>query len=898
MQATEKIWMNGELVDWDDAKVHVGAHGLHYGTGVFEGIRCYDTPQGPAVFRLRDHIERLVNSAQLLYMQLPYSVDELRAASMELICANGLPVVLPAADRLLRLRRARRRGARQPGRRRDHELAVGHVPRRRRPAQRHPREDLVVAARRPERRSRTSRRRPASTSTRCSPSRRRTTPATTRRSCSPPTATSRTARARTSSSSTTACSTRPISRRDPARDHARHGDPDRAGPRLHRRREEPDPLRSPRRRRGLHVRHRRRGDADPRGRRRRDRRRRGHARDPEGVPRHGDRRRATAGRIGASPSRTSRAPRRDAGDKDGRALARRGSTSATRSSCSRRCAPVGCRSGRRDRASRSCSPRRSARRTAPPSRAGRPALHLAMRLAGVGPGDEVITSPYLVRRVGELRDLRGRDAGLRGHRRADVQPRSGRGRGSDHRADEGDRRGRHLRLSVRARSAARALRAARAEARSGCVRGARRALQGAAARLARPPDDVRVLPEQADDDGRGRRADDERRATSTSCWSRCGTRDGSRRARGSCTAGSATTTGSTTSPRRSASARSRGSTRSSRRAPRSPSGTPSCSRASTSSRRSPTTTTTCGAGSSTSSGSRRAPIATRVAAHARARRRDGAVRPVDPPPAVHARALRLRRRHAARSPRTAARGRLRFRSTAVSRAKTRSTSSRCSEQRCRRAAPRAARGVDPLRRGRARHARHVFARPGARALPRQRLGDRRRRRPRSRLSQLLDGARGNRRARRLRARPAGARRRAAVRGRRVPGVVDQADLDARWINVVPALGVALAAALTLRAGRGGAPAETGSGSPSRPCSPCVDSLARRRARVPFRRRDLPDRSAPDRAGRPGAAVRRPPRPPPRARRLPPRDHGSAALARPSNARRPASSSPCSPPTDS
>ena len=51
MQATEKIWMNGELVDWDDARIHVGAHGLHYGTGVFEGIRCYDTPKGPAVFR-------------------------------------------------------------------------------------------------------------------------------------------------------------------------------------------------------------------------------------------------------------------------------------------------------------------------------------------------------------------------------------------------------------------------------------------------------------------------------------------------------------------------------------------------------------------------------------------------------------------------------------------------------------------------------------------------------------------------------------------------------------------------------------------------------------------------------------------------------------------------------
>ena len=91
MQATEKIWMNGELIDWDDAKVHVGSHGLHYGTGVFEGIRCYDTPQGPAVFRLSDHLARLVNSAKLLYMQLPYSVEELRTVCMDVICANGLP---------------------------------------------------------------------------------------------------------------------------------------------------------------------------------------------------------------------------------------------------------------------------------------------------------------------------------------------------------------------------------------------------------------------------------------------------------------------------------------------------------------------------------------------------------------------------------------------------------------------------------------------------------------------------------------------------------------------------------------------------------------------------------------------------------------------------------------
>ena len=91
MQETEKIWMNGELVDWGDAKIHVGTHGLHYGSGVFEGIRCYDTPKGPAVFRLTDHLARLHKSARLLYMELPYSVEELRLASHELIAANDLP---------------------------------------------------------------------------------------------------------------------------------------------------------------------------------------------------------------------------------------------------------------------------------------------------------------------------------------------------------------------------------------------------------------------------------------------------------------------------------------------------------------------------------------------------------------------------------------------------------------------------------------------------------------------------------------------------------------------------------------------------------------------------------------------------------------------------------------
>ncbi|HEY7694098.1 MAG TPA: branched-chain amino acid transaminase [Gaiellaceae bacterium] len=90
MQESEKIWLNGELVDWADARVHVGAHGLHYGTGVFEGIRCYATERGPAVFRLVDHLDRLEASAGLLYMELPYTTDELRSACFETLAVNGL----------------------------------------------------------------------------------------------------------------------------------------------------------------------------------------------------------------------------------------------------------------------------------------------------------------------------------------------------------------------------------------------------------------------------------------------------------------------------------------------------------------------------------------------------------------------------------------------------------------------------------------------------------------------------------------------------------------------------------------------------------------------------------------------------------------------------------------
>jgi branched-chain amino acid aminotransferase len=82
--------MNGDLIPWEDAKVHVLTHGLHYGTGVFEGVRCYKTPRGPAIFRHQDHIDRLFNSAELYYMPIPFTKDELRTATHELVGRNGL----------------------------------------------------------------------------------------------------------------------------------------------------------------------------------------------------------------------------------------------------------------------------------------------------------------------------------------------------------------------------------------------------------------------------------------------------------------------------------------------------------------------------------------------------------------------------------------------------------------------------------------------------------------------------------------------------------------------------------------------------------------------------------------------------------------------------------------
>jgi branched-chain amino acid aminotransferase len=90
VQPSEVIWMNGEFVGWEDAKVHVLTHALHYGTSVFEGVRCYDTEIGPAVFRNADHVDRLFRSSELYYMPIPFDREQIRQATLDTIARNNL----------------------------------------------------------------------------------------------------------------------------------------------------------------------------------------------------------------------------------------------------------------------------------------------------------------------------------------------------------------------------------------------------------------------------------------------------------------------------------------------------------------------------------------------------------------------------------------------------------------------------------------------------------------------------------------------------------------------------------------------------------------------------------------------------------------------------------------
>jgi branched-chain amino acid aminotransferase len=89
LSTADLIWMNGEFVAWEDAKVHVLTHAMHYGTGVFEGIRAYDTEVGTAIFRHDDHLRRLEQSSKLYYMDIPYGREQIREATHELIARNG-----------------------------------------------------------------------------------------------------------------------------------------------------------------------------------------------------------------------------------------------------------------------------------------------------------------------------------------------------------------------------------------------------------------------------------------------------------------------------------------------------------------------------------------------------------------------------------------------------------------------------------------------------------------------------------------------------------------------------------------------------------------------------------------------------------------------------------------
>ncbi len=84
------IWMNGNFVPWEDARIHICSHVIHYGTGVFEGLRCYNTPKGPAIFRLQDHTERLFNSAKIYRMAVPFTKEQINQATVELIKKNEL----------------------------------------------------------------------------------------------------------------------------------------------------------------------------------------------------------------------------------------------------------------------------------------------------------------------------------------------------------------------------------------------------------------------------------------------------------------------------------------------------------------------------------------------------------------------------------------------------------------------------------------------------------------------------------------------------------------------------------------------------------------------------------------------------------------------------------------
>jgi len=139
-----KIWKDGQLVDWRDATLHMLTHSLHYGMAVFEGVRAYNTVNGTAIFRLKEHTQRLYNSAKIFQMKIPFDMETVIEAQKEVVRANKLescylrPLVWIGSEKMGVSARGNTIHVGNRG------LALGRLPRRRRLEARHPREDLVI----------------------------------------------------------------------------------------------------------------------------------------------------------------------------------------------------------------------------------------------------------------------------------------------------------------------------------------------------------------------------------------------------------------------------------------------------------------------------------------------------------------------------------------------------------------------------------------------------------------------------------------------------------------------------------------------------------------------------------------------------------------------------------
>ena len=127
IQKTEKIWHNGKFIAWDDATLHVMSHVVHYGSSVFEGIRCYALPTGPAIFRAREHMQRLINSARIYRIDVPFIRDEIVRAMIELVQRNGVWPCYIRPRRSARIRRGWRYPPQLPDRGLHHQLSLGKI---------------------------------------------------------------------------------------------------------------------------------------------------------------------------------------------------------------------------------------------------------------------------------------------------------------------------------------------------------------------------------------------------------------------------------------------------------------------------------------------------------------------------------------------------------------------------------------------------------------------------------------------------------------------------------------------------------------------------------------------------------------------------------------------------